>query len=368
MVSGMDILLKLIANPGLVHLAEHVVSFLDDKSVAQCRRVSKSYNVFLKNIWRKRAAVKAARKQCEIKYRVMTHGRDEVIETSIFESWPEWKVALNEIHSLKDLHDVTYLLKEYIKKARPSNPRDYKTCCSLLSPPLNFIIDLHKFIYKGEGKVEKLFKTLLKTSLDFNTLDDRVETPLHSACALGSKELVKLLLDHAERKGINVKAVNDLDETVVHAALQNEGIVKYLFERRHEFDLDITQVVDTDNILHRGAFWIKDIEDMEALLKWAIEQGINVSDVNSDNRNILHFACDFNHNIALFLLESCEKYGLDQIVLASMANVIDQSIVRGQPRGKRPIDLVKDRLSEKSLEIDSKLANKLITKLEKYTV
>ena len=99
MVSGMDILEYLVSNPGLFHLAEHIVSFLDDTSVAHLRLVSKYSNELLENIWRNRARKEAFR-LCEQKLTIYADEAFNEIEISIFKSWPEWKNALREIENL----------------------------------------------------------------------------------------------------------------------------------------------------------------------------------------------------------------------------------------------------------------------------
>ena len=112
-----NILATLFSNPGLLHLADHIISFLDDKSVGQYRLVSKNSCEFLENIWNDRI-LRAARQLCQRKFEVyknydhsdfgIDHGAK--IETCIFELWPDWKNALFEIQSFEDLNVVIYLL------------------------------------------------------------------------------------------------------------------------------------------------------------------------------------------------------------------------------------------------------------------
>ena len=82
----MDILGNLCANPGLAHVAEQIVSFLDNNSVASCRLVSKNYSEFLVNIWRDRT-VKEANQQCENRFRYdkITNGKWRPVHASVFE-------------------------------------------------------------------------------------------------------------------------------------------------------------------------------------------------------------------------------------------------------------------------------------------
>ena len=122
----MDILERLICNPGLIHAAHHIVSFMDDKTVAQCRCVSKFHHEFLMDTFQKRKDTfhetksklfREAQSQCEIKVKFVTNAfgamDNTVIEGCIFEFWPEWKVVLTEINMLQDLSDVVYFLRQY---------------------------------------------------------------------------------------------------------------------------------------------------------------------------------------------------------------------------------------------------------------
>ena len=370
MVSGMDILEYFVSNPGLFHLAEHIISFLDDTSVANLRLVSKYSNELLENIWRNRARKEASR-LCEQKLKIYADEAFNEIELSIFESWPEWKNALREIENLQDLSDVIYLLSSYVDSAESYQRLSLCFLISTKSCPLHFLAEdgLSDLYCSRERRTFRVFKILLETSLDFNVCDDDGNTPLHRACARTSKRVVELILNNAVKKGINVKAINYDNETIVHAAMFNhwesemevemdQKVLKHLFERRHEFGFNICQVdQDGANILHVVCA-NENIETVEIMLQWAMEQGINVNDLCREGGigTFLHHACHYNPKVALFLLESCDKYGLTRRVLSSMANVLND-------HDELPIDLVKQDQARE----ETRLRHKLIQELEKYT-
>ena len=145
-VLGMDILEKLFSNQGLVHVAEHVVSFLDDTSVSQCRLVSKFFNEYLENIWLKRSQ-KEAQRQCEIKYIVLE--KNYLFQTSFSESWPEWKSAVKEIDNIQDLNDAIYFMKQY--RARMKSVPD-KTVSGGKSLSLHYIADNMTYFLRKKTK------------------------------------------------------------------------------------------------------------------------------------------------------------------------------------------------------------------------
>ena len=139
MVSGMDILEKLFCNPGLFHVAEHIVSFLDDMSVAHLRLVSKYSNDFLVNIWQNRAQKEAFR-LCKQKLEIFEDATEErKVEISIFDYWPEWKNALREIMVLQDLSDVINLLKEYVESSETYEKLSLCAGWTVKSSPLHFV-------------------------------------------------------------------------------------------------------------------------------------------------------------------------------------------------------------------------------------
>ena len=269
-----NILEMLFSNPGLCHVAEHIVSYLDDKSVAQYRLVSKQSCQFLVNIWRDRMLTEGKR-LCQKKFRVYEVESDRrssidapKIETCIFELWPDWKNALLEIMCFEDLNAVICLLQQYfipspdgdVGRMTEDNGLDLEFRWS----PLHFAARHSSLLEKREPLLsQKIFKILLETSLDFNVCIHTGRTPFHDACQRGSKEVVELILDNAVKKGINVTAGTCDDrycQYPVGEAIVNEkdrNIVKLLFERRKEFDFHICY----DNLDHANSnesdFWCK---------------------------------------------------------------------------------------------------------------
>ena len=372
----MDILVKLFQNSGLFHVAENVIGFMDNSTVAQCRLVSKESNEFLANIWQMRqniwrkSALKEATELCEKKFETYKRGPDgQRIEKSIFELWPDWKVALDELESVKQFDAVTYLLREYFKR-KDGAVRFYPGNKS----PLHFAAENSGESWYDHEEVKvwnNIIEILISTSLDFNTCDGNNNDVLHKACLEGSKKVVEVILNNAVKKGIDVKAVNGFNETIVQCALEirydanwpknSQQILGHLFERRNEFDIDISQecVLGHGNILHRALHDEHFLKDFKIIFQWAIEQGINLSHVDSRGNTILHCACKYNAHTAVFLLLESDKYGIDQSVISSMANLRNGE-------NKRPIDLAKESVFHESVHnID--IRAKMIQELEKHT-
>ena len=200
----MDILQKLYQNSGLIHVAENVVQFLDDSSVARLRLVSKETNEFLAKIWQDRRdtwrsnATAEARKLCQMKFVIKNKG-----PTCIFEQWPDWKDALDEMKS-KQIEAATFLLNAYmgINKVQSTfgiGGKPVGTCS-----PLHYAVEQSGITWQHDRSIwTKLIDILIHTSLDFNTPDGWGNfTILLKACQKGSRECVDVLLNNADKKGI----------------------------------------------------------------------------------------------------------------------------------------------------------------------
>ena len=154
-------------------------------------------------------------------------------------------------------------------------------------------------------------------------------------------------------KGITVTPVANHPSAVTNAALNDGGpndgaMVKYLFDRRNEFDFGIDhRDLNITIFQHRGT------EAFEIILEWLLEKGVPV-DEEYGGRNILHCACQYNSEVALFLLQNYEKFGIERSVVVSMTNLADEE-------NKRPIDLARE-----NIYVDP-FTDKVIQELEKFT-
>ena len=358
----MDILEKLYRNSGLLHVAEHVGGFLDNSTIAQCRLVSKETNEFLFKIWKARALdiqLKKAQELCEKKFESKKRCLDgRIIKRSIFDLWPDWKVALKEIKSYEDFCDVNYLLHRYFPQSKTLAILRSTDPSRSLGSPLHFAAKNSTGWYDEKEVWTRVFECLISTSLDFNVCTESNDTVLHIACQYGSKEVVEIILNNAVKKSINVQALNKNDWSIVHCAIRNtrqkpaKPVLKYLFDRRHEFNLNIGNFLELTLI----TIFDETLETFEIMLQWALESEFEISEVNSNGENILHLACRNVPEAALFMFECSDenKFGLDRKVLASMAKTRNNY-------DELPIDILKRRMfPETRIE-------KLTLELEKYT-
>ena len=127
-------------------------------------------------------------------------------------------------------------------------------------------------------------------------------------------------------------------------------MVKYLFDRRNEFDFGVSH--DDLNI---AALQNRGTGTFEILLEWLMDKGVPV-DQEYAGRNVLHNACQNNSEVALFLLQNYEKFGIERSVVISMANSTNNE-------NKRPIDLARESL----FAWGEQFTERLIQELENFT-
>ena len=206
----MDILQKLYQNSGLIHVAENVVHFMDNSTVAGLRLVSKETNEFLTQIWQDRHetwrndALAEARKLCQMKFDSKKRNQEGAcVQTSIFEKWPHWETALDEMNS-KQIKAATFLLNEYMGVTHAGSPFGIGSQPVGTCSPLHYAVEQSGITWQSDRSIwAKLIDILIHTSLDFNAEDDRFgDNLLLKACNVGSRECVEVLLNNADKKGI----------------------------------------------------------------------------------------------------------------------------------------------------------------------
>ena len=87
--------------------------------------------------------------------------------------------------------------------------------------------------------LDTLKLSLSRKEIDFNKIDYIGDTPLHLACYFGQRDIIKLILDNAQFKGINFKTRNVDNETAEDLArLEGHSYVPQLFlEAEAEIEL-----------------------------------------------------------------------------------------------------------------------------------
>ena len=217
------------------HVAINIFVRLDDKSLANCRRVKKTWKKLIDN--QKFYFIRQIT-QCQKK-----HG-------SFFKSNKQWQEILQDFDTtqkLLDLKNMSIFLKEFFKLKNPELYDPFEWIVSRNQIPwvkflLRFVNDLNQW-------------TDIGSELEFESnekVDDDARTPLHTACINGSTEIVKLLFEAKDKK-INFNYVDSIGQTPFIIACNNGEyeIVKLFLKYAEEYKIKLNYL---DGHFHWSGF------------------------------------------------------------------------------------------------------------------
>ena len=178
----MEIILR---TPGLQHIAETIVKYLDIQSVTKCRRVSTTFQDLIDNqkFWHvqqiQKINIAKGKRNLEIRFGEKTQ---EIVEfTSVFK---HKKILLDSFDARKPLAELKIVAKyitEFLAK------KDFST-----SPFYQAFKD---------GKIDFIKLFINSPLIDFGEVDDQGHTIFYHACTSGLKEIVQLLIQEFENCG-----------------------------------------------------------------------------------------------------------------------------------------------------------------------
>ena len=221
------------------HIAVNIFSNLSDKSLADCRRVKKSWKELIDK--QKFYFVRQLAKRKE------KHQR-------FFNANQQWNDIIDNLKNeseskLSDLKNMNIFLKEFFKLKQPSNydplewmvSRNQITWVTFL---LKFVQDLDQETDIGSGLV-------FDPNDDAN--DDLPTTPLMTACHHGYADIVKVIMSNVEGKTIDLnKRGNGGQPPFIHACCRGETeVVKVFLEFADKLNINLNL---TDNVGDNSGF------------------------------------------------------------------------------------------------------------------
>ena len=164
---------KLLTNPGLCHIVRNISSFLDPKSLAQCRVVCHSLKDLIDNdrqwlIFQ----LEHIHKQEKTFIDYDEEDKEERVKSSIKTRFPEWNAFVEEVSRRQNIPT----LKEFVKymwiyfKDKPRN---------CFSNPLHSAI---------ENSNIEFTQLLINSGIDLEMKNPFGGTPLHIACVHGKMD------------------------------------------------------------------------------------------------------------------------------------------------------------------------------------
>ena len=261
---------EILKNPGLNHITNHISSFLDLKSLAQCRLVCQSWKDLIDND-RPWLIFQLEHIHTFEKTFVDQEAEDKPsVKTNIKERFPEWFTFIQQIsrkQSIPPLREIVKQMWIYLGDDQVFN-----------RTPLHYATSKSKTEF-----VQLLVDCgidLTMTSLDGWTL-------MHEACCNGSLEMVKLLLKHLPT--FDATSRNDNSQTIFHRAVHNpDPQVPKLMLDMFKYE-DIRDIKGGTMIHHAVVFGPK--ETIQFLLESRQKIGFNLEARSDEGLTILHYAC-----------------------------------------------------------------------------
>ena len=206
-------------NPGLSFLALEIFQHLDSVTVLKCRTVCKDWQMLIDS---KKSWKLLIQRFHGLKKKPFHDYADDLF----LDKFPYWHRIFKYFQtqeSISNLHTFVTFMEKYFED---SNLR-------LSESPM------HYAAVRGDVDVTHLF---IKSPLDFNQPDVHRHTPLHLACENRHTKVLKLILDYAEVKRIDMNLASVGGWTPLHKACYsgNTEFLKIFLEHHNsKFKIDL---------------------------------------------------------------------------------------------------------------------------------
>ena len=206
-------------NPGLIHLAENILSNLDGSSIATFCLVSK------------------ASKECIDKHLYLLYVLDQALHhktacktMSIFEAYPKWIQVFEAMKQRKqpDITDFLFTIKKYLKS--------FKNSSTLYMDPLQFAV---KQFYTAGDFLEMLLK------IDYQLDKKEGNALFRTGLQYRNGKVLEILMDQSWDLGINLNEAKDKSYGygVLHVAciIKKVTLLRKVLAKANEIDVNERQ-------------------------------------------------------------------------------------------------------------------------------
>ena len=172
----------LLENPGLHNIVRNISSFLDPKSLAQCRLVSHSWKDSIDNdrqwfIFQLERIHNQEITGDEIDYVEL---KKHKVKTTIKARFPEWNTFIEEVSRRQNIPTLKIIVKYMWIYFKEESMICYRN-------PLHHAV--------AESNIE-FVQLLIKSGINLEMRDPTGWTPLHYACRHSNMEIIQLLIKH----------------------------------------------------------------------------------------------------------------------------------------------------------------------------
>ena len=139
------------------------------------------------------------------------------------------------------------------------------------------------------GIIAMVKELLMFEGIKINKKDDQDNTPLHIACVSGEKDIVFALIE----AGADVMAENEDEMTPLHIAIVERKleIVKMILDMHAGDKEELLQAIEKDG---NSPFLLAVKSGEEDMVKFFLDIGANLIDLNGNGANALHLATALN--------------------------------------------------------------------------
>ena len=262
---------EFLANPGLYHVVRNISSYLDPKSLAQCRVICHSWKDSIDNDRRWLIfQLKHIHDQEKIFIDYIVKDKPKV-KSTIKARFPEWNAFIEEVSRRRNIPMLKEIVKWmwiYFKKESIDYYRN----------PL-----LHA-VKKSNIEIVQI---LIKSGINLEMKNQEGWTPLHYACGYGNIEMVQLLIKHTPT--FDATSRTDNGWTIFHRAVLNSDpqVPKLILDK---FRFQDIRDEEGWTMLH-DAVAHGEKETIEFLIESRHKLGINIEAKTHNGKTILHVAC-----------------------------------------------------------------------------
>ena len=264
---------EFLANPGLYHVVRNISSYLDPKSLAQCRVICHSWKDSIDND-RRWLIFQLKHIHDQEKTFVNYFVKDEPkVKSAIKARFPKWNAFIEEVsrrQNIPILKEIVNGMWIYFKDESMNFKRN----------------PLHHAVAKSDMVFVQL---LIKSGINLEMRNPVGWTPLHYACHDGNIEMVQLLIKHTPT--FDATSRTNKGWTIFYNAVKNSDpqIPKLILDT-FRFE-DIRDDNGWTMLHHAVAHGQK--ETIEFLMESRQKLGINIEEITNGAWTILHIACGY---------------------------------------------------------------------------
>ena len=286
----------IVQSPGLFHISEQIFGYLDNPTLAICRQVCQGWKCIIDEFWLLRRLGRFKRKLTVSQF----------MNEALLEE--DWALLFRYIETSKNLGTMVW---DTMKNIVPLLDKCFDEMKSGRFNDLD-LAPLHLAVWSANEEFILLVLSMFNDFSQQHTFS-RKYTPLHLACKLGNQDVVKLLMEFAVEKKININARERFGLTPFHILCEgceesNIDLVLLFLELSEEIGLDFnSKDIDGMTPIHTACE-----QGTTEVIQILLDKDLDFNVVDHYGRTPFHVACkDGRIDTIKLLLEYVDIKNLD---------------------------------------------------------